>query len=384
MRRACRHFLAFAVVSCLVACSGSASDTDAGSTTGGGAGGGAMGGGTGGGAGGGAGGGTGGGTGGGAMGGGAGGGTSLSGLFSKPHAWNKDVSTFPVSPRSAAIISWLGSNGGWGNGNKLQTDFSLIVLRANASTPRRTITAAPDYCYTNSPDCDPLPMQMPIPANGNTEGSTDYTCDTSANDCHVLVVAEDERKLYELYLATGDASSFSAYGAFVWDLDKQYPDTLRGDQCTSADAAGLPIAALTPTADEAATGTIPHALRFILPNNRMKRQVYVRPATHAGGPSATAADAPPYGVRFRLKADFDETPYNAGERVVLKALKTYGMILSDGGNIALTFSDDRLDTAKWATLGVTPQSFNSIPVSAFEVVDLGPEIALTYDCVRNP
>jgi len=369
----------------LLACSGSSSTTDAGS--GGGAGGGSGGGATGGGSGGGA---TGGGSGGGATGGGSGGGVTgggtgggLAGLFSQPHGWNKDVSALAPSSRSQAIIDALIALGGWGNGNKLQTDFSLIVLRANAATPRRTITAASGYCY-GGPDCDALPMQMPIPANGNTEGSADYTCDTANNDCHVLVVEETERQLYELYQATGNASSFTSYAAFVWDLDKQYPETLRGDQCTSADAAGLPMAALIPTADEVAAGTIPHALRFILPNARMKRQVYVRPATHAGGPSSTNPDAPPYGVRFRLKASFDETPFNASERVVLKALKTYGMILSDGGNIALTFSDDRLSTAKWATLGITPQSFNNIPVSAFEVVDLGAEIPLTYNCVRNP
>ncbi len=116
----------------------------------------------------------------------------------------------------------------------------------------------------------------------------------------------------------------------------------------------------------------------------MKADVYVRPATHAGAPSSNDANAPPYGVRFRLKATFDETPYNAGARVILRALKTYGMILSDGGNIALTFADDRLSTAKWAALGITSQTFNTIGVGEFEVVDLGAEIALTYDCVRAP
>lgn len=327
----------------------------------------------------------GGGSGGGATGGGAGGGgASGGGLFSQPAGWNKDVSALTPSTRSQAIIDALVAMGGWGNGNRLQIDFSFILLEANASTPRRTITEpAGGYCY-GGPDCDTLPLQMPIPLNGNTEGSADYTCDWMNNDCHVLVVERTERKLYELYQATGNASSFTAYGAFVWDLDKQYPDTLRGDQCTSADAAGLPIAALLPTADEVAAGDIPHALRFILPNARMKRQVYVRPATHAGGPSSTNADAPPYGVRFRLKASFDETPFNASERVVLRALKKYGMILSDGGNIALTFSDDRLSTAKWATLGIRPQSFNNIPPGQFDVVDLGAEVPLTYNCARNP
>jgi hypothetical protein len=116
----------------------------------------------------------------------------------------------------------------------------------------------------------------------------------------------------------------------------------------------------------------------------MKKAVYVHPASHAGGPSSTDANAPPYGVRFRLKSTFDETPYNAAEKTILHALKTYGMLLSDGGNIAFTFGDDRLDTAKWSTLNVVPQSFAAITPDDFEVVDLSAEVALTYNCVRNP
>ena len=311
--------------------------------------------------------------------------TVLPGLFEKPHAWNQDVSALPISLRSAAITGALQSLGGWGNGNKLQIDFSIPVMTANGATPRRTITAAPGgYCY-GGPDCDVVPLQMPIPANGNTEGSVDYTCDPANNDCHVLVVETAEKKLYELYNATAVGSTtFTALGAFVWDLTKQYPDVLRGDQCTSADAAGLPMAALIPTADEVAAGDVPHALRFILPNPRMKAGVYVRPATHAGGPSSLNVDAPPYGVRLRLKSSFVETTFSSGAQVILRALKKHGMILSDGGNIALTFADDRLSTAKWATLGIAAQTFNNIPVSQFDVVDLVSEIPLTFNCVRVP
>ncbi len=307
---------------------------------------------------------------------------ALPGLFEKPNPWNKDVSALAPASRSAAIINALANQlGGWGNGNVLQTDRSISILYADASTPRGTINAAPGYYL---PDGDATPLQMPLPLNGNTEGNPGYACDRDNEDCHVLVVERSEKKLYELYNATGTASSMIALGAYVWDLTKQYPPELRGEQCTSADAAGLPMAALIPTADEVAAGEVPHALRFILPNPRMKAGVYVHPATHAGGPSSGNPDAPPYGVRFRLKSSFSETGYSASAKVILQALKKYGMILSDGGNIALTFADDRLSTAKWATLGITNQTFNSIPVTAFDVVDLGAEIPLTYDCVPAP
>lgn len=311
-------------------------------------------------------------------------GSTNTGLFERIHGWNRDVSASAKSPRSDAILAALNAFGGWGNGNKLQTDFSIPLFFADASTPRRTIVQpAGRYCY-GGPDCETLPMQMPVPANANIEGVAGFTCDVANEDCHLLVVERSEKKLYELYNTTASGQSLAALGAFVWDLTKQYGEVLRGEQCTSADAAGLPIAALLPTADEVAAGEVPHALRFILPNARMKAGVYVRPATHAGGPTSTDPNAPPYGVRFRLKASFDETTFTPGARVILRALKRYGMILSDGGNIALTFADDRTTTAKWSQVGITPQTFNAIRVDDFEVVELGPEIPRNADCTRAP
>ena len=244
------------------------------------------------------------------------------------------------------------------------------------------------YCYGGT-DCDAVPLQMPIPANGNAEGSTNYTCDTSCNtngqgDCHILVVETGQQKLYELYNATQNGSVIDALVAVIWDLTKTYPANERGDQCTSADAGGFPIAALLPTADEVAAGAVNHAIRFILPNPYMRKKTYVHPASHAGSPSSPDANAPPYGVRFRLKASFDDSSYNASEKVILAAMKKFGMLLSDGGTIPLTFADDRTTTAKWSDLGVTALSFSAITVDDFEVVDFSTPIAQTDDCVRNP
>lgn len=310
------------------------------------------------------------------------------GLFTASVPWTADVSSAAVSDRSEAIISALNDAGGWGGGNELQTDFSITVFEADESSPRVQVVGIDEYCF-GGPDCDEVPAELPIPEGATIEGSEDLTCDISGEtegqgDCHLLVVDRNERKLYETYQASMEGDELTAGGLFVWELDKEYPETLRGEQCTSADAAGFPIAALTPTADEVATGELAHAIRFILPNDRMKEGVYVSPATHAGGPESTDENAPPYGVRFRLKPDFDDSSYSAGEKTVIAALKKYGMLLSDGGQIPLTFADDRTSTAKWADLEIDAQSFNSIAPDQFDVVELGEEIALTYDCVRNP
>jgi len=313
---------------------------------------------------------------------------SSAGLFNGTEPWTTDVSGAAKSDRSDGIIQALSNAGGWGNNNAFQVDFSIPVFFADSNTPRVQVVGTDEYCF-GGPDCDSVPAQMPVPTNANFEGSTDLTCDISGNtegqgDCHLLVVDRSEKKLYEVYQGTKDGENITAQGFFVWDLAKQYPPTLRGEQCTSADAAGFPIAALTPTADEVASGAVNHAVRFVLPNAKMKEAVYVHPATHAGGPESADPDAPPYGVRFRLRPDFDESSYSDSQKVILKALKTHGMLLSDGGEIALTFADDRTSTAKWANLGIDAQSFSAITVDQFEVVDLGPEVQVTYDCVRNP
>jgi hypothetical protein len=168
------------------------------------------------------------------------------------------------------------------------------------------------------------------------------------------------------------------------DLTRAYPDTLRGDQCTSADAGGFPIAAMLFSADEVASGAINHAIRFILPNARIRSGVYVRPATHAGGPSG-GTSLPPYGVRFRLRADFPLASLpSEGARVIARAMQRYGMILADGGNIALTAQSDRFTTHKWTDVAVDSHSLTAIQVTDMEVVGMGATIPLTYDCVRNP
>lgn len=290
----------------------------------------------------------------------------------------QDVSSAPLDPSSAQIIAHL-ADAGWGSG-AMQIDFSFDVLHADATVQPRAFTPAAGY-YT--PDCDEVPV--PVPAGGATEGSTSYACDTTRNDCHLLIY--QGRRLYELYQANiagglASGSPFTTVCAVVWDLDRDYwqPATpySRGDQCTSADAAGLPIAPLLVTGTELQAGVVPHALRFILPNPRMASAEFVHPATHAGAPSGDAL-YPPYGARFRLKSSFDLSRLpNAAARAVAVALQKYGMILSDGGNIPLT-----MDRSAAAYLG--PRDLALLQVSDFEMVaPPSGRIALTYDCTRTP
>ena len=87
----------------------------------------------------------------------------------------------------------------------------------------------------------------------------------------------------------------------VWHGAHSYTTAGRGEQCTSADAAGFPIAPLLFTADEVAAGHIDHAIRFILPNDRIAPRL--RPAGHARHARPAAARTRRYyGVHLRLRA----------------------------------------------------------------------------------
>ncbi len=297
------------------------------------------------------------------------------GYFPADTPWYRDVTNAPVDSESSVIINWLASNGGWGTG-RMQVDFSFHILTMDSGTPFIPVVRNSDYYI---PDCD-ANTTFPLPAGGAIEGSDNYSC--TGGDCHLLVRDLANKKIYESYVSNVVNGSLHTTCIAVWSY-KSYPETLRGDQCTSTDAAGFPITPLLFTADEIAAGEIKHAIRFILPNARMRARVYVRPASHAGGPSGPA-QAVPYGARLRLKSSFDVNRLNPAARVVARAMKKYGMLLADGGNIALTAASDQYTTAKWDQVGFGPRDLDTLQVTDFEMIEAGPRIPLTYDCVRNP
>ncbi len=149
--------------------------------------------------------------------------------------------------------------------------------------------------------------------------------------------------------------------------------------------------------DPTGGGDLGHAIRFILPNNRMANdpglggsdgKLYVRPASHAGGPSGPVGSVP-YGARLRLRSDFPVAEYPPAARVILNTFARYGIVLADGGTVALTAESDLFTTTSWADLGIGSRVFDQTPgatdvtINDFAVIDTGARIAETYDCVRT-
>lgn len=291
--------------------------------------------------------------------------------------WYRDISDEILHDNSDNIIDWLNDNGGFGLG-RLQIDFSIEVLEADSSAVMHEFTPTEEWF---NPDCDR--DAIPIPPGGAIEGEEGYACDNDG-DCHLIVVDRANQRLYEMWRAHLIGNQFQGGCLAVWDMSRVYGDNGRGRDCTSADAAGLPIAPLLFTAEEVAAGSVDHAIRFILPNERIRHRVYVPPATHSTGATGGMGYAPPYGARFRLRADFplDSLP-SAAARTVARGLQRYGMILADAGNVALTAQSDRFSTVKWDGL-LGSRDLESIQITDFEMIDAQPGRLFTGDCVREP
>lgn len=290
--------------------------------------------------------------------------------------WNQSVRAAPLARDSARIIEYLAKN--HAGRHRFATDMSIVMLVADAKVQRLPFQKN-DAFY--SPDCDFVPV--PVPSGGRIEGESGYACEHDG-DCHLIVHVPSECRLYEMWRADIRGKEFRGGCLAVWETNRDYPETLRGAECTSADAGGLPIAPLLFTASEVRSGRIRHAIRFILPNQHIRRRQYVPPATHATGATRGPEEAPPYGSRLRLRATFSPERLTPGARVVAEALKEYGMILADGGLVTFTAASDWGSSDSWGDVGFGARDLTSLEWEDFEVVDTGPAREWRGECRRNP
>jgi hypothetical protein len=265
--------------------------------------------------------------------------------------WNTPVDQAPVDPNSDALIASIGVTA------NLHPDFGAGYNGGPFGIPYIVVdgsTAPVPVSFDYADESDPGPY--PIPPNPPIEGGP-----SSAGDRHVLVIDRDRWLLFELFSAYPDGQGWQAGSGAVFDLAT---NTQRPAGWTSADAAGLPIFPGLVRYDEVVEqGEIRHAIRFTA---RYTRRAYVAPARHFAS-SDTSGARPPMGMRVRLKAGVDISGYPASARVVLQALKTYGMMLADNGGDWFVsgapdprWNDDDLNTLK------------RIRGSDFEVVTMGP------------
>jgi hypothetical protein len=240
-------------------------------------------------------------------------------LFPADNHWNLRVDHLPKVSNSAAIIWSIGRNTGlhpdFGSGHYEGARIGIPYV----TVPRDQKKVRVRYDeFGDESDKGPFPIPRDAPIEGGRR---------SDGDRHVIVVQKGRCKLIELYHARprrGGRVWVAGSGA-TWDLDS---NELRPKGWTSADAAGLPILPGLARYPEVKGGRIDHALRFTVSETRRR---YIYPARHYASDS-TARNLPAMGQRLRLKKGFDISEFPRQARVVLRALKRYGMIVADNGS----------------------------------------------------
>jgi hypothetical protein len=264
-------------------------------------------------------------------------------------AWNQNISGAPVDPNSAAYIAYINSHGGQmlhpDFGSPRAYGFPYAVVGKHAKRSRVHFTA---YGDESDHGRYRVPPHAPVEGGQQSEG-----------DRHVLVVDRARCRLYELYSAffvRQPRKHWNAGSGVIWNLRS---GKLRPDGFTSADAAGLPIFPGLIRYDEAKRGAINHAIRFTVDSTQ---NAWIHPASHCAGDTGDP-DAPPMGLRLRLKAGYDISGIAGVAHAIAVALKNYGFIVADngsnwffGGTSDHRWPDENLDQLK------------AIPGSAFEVV----------------
>ncbi len=266
-------------------------------------------------------------------------------VFPSTNVWNRRVDGLPVASNSGAMIAAIGL------GAALHPDFSSLawhggkgygipINKVGLSTPRYHVS----FGYADESD----PGPYPIPSNPKIEGGS---------DAHLILWDTQGCDLYEIYAAHNTGGQWYGGSGAIWNLRS---NKLRPNGWTSADAAGLPILPGLVRYDEVARGAIRHALRFTAPNTCAG---HIYPARHDAG-SGSCSVNPPMGLRVRLKASVDISGFGPQARVILLALKRYGMLLADNGS---PWYVTGAPSAGWNDDDL--HHFNQLHGSDFEVVD---------------
>jgi hypothetical protein len=265
-------------------------------------------------------------------------------VFPADNPWNRRVDALPVAHDSDAIVRSIGvddhMHADFGSGLWEGHPIGIPVTVVGRATPRLRVS----FDYADESDR----VAYPIPAGVRIEGGSDR---------HAILVDRDACRLYELFALRRENGRWTAGSGAVWSLKS---NRLRPAGWTSADAAGLPILPGLARYEDVARGRIDHALRFTVSRTR---RAYVWPARHFAS-SDTDASLPPMGLRLRLKRDYPIAGFPRQARIVLQALKEYGMIVADNGSDWYVSGSPH---PKWSNDQL--HTLHRVPGSAFEVVN---------------
>lgn len=270
-------------------------------------------------------------------------------VFPADNYWHADIRDLPVHRRSRAWLSHMSTSvdlhPDFGPAGGSGPDYGIPVTRVDGDHPRVKVR------FTYAAESDR--MRYPLGADTRIEGGRRG----SSGDRHAVIVDRDRCRLYETFATRRFGGRWRAGSGAVWSLGA---NDLRPDGWTSADAAGLPILPGLLRWREVRAGDVDHAIRF---TTDVTSNHHLWPARHHAG-ATSSRNYPPMGARFRLDPTWRPKGFGQAARAVVRAMKTYGLVLADNGS-PWFFQGER--SAGWPDRMIS--ELKTIPASAFVAVD---------------
>jgi hypothetical protein len=270
-------------------------------------------------------------------------------VFPADNVWNTSIRTLPVDSHSAQWMKHIGL------GLDLHPDFgpSFGAQPVPYGIPITVVGGhhrgvKVHFTYASQSDH----VRYPLGADTKIEGGKN-----AGGDRHAIMVNRSTCRVYETFDTRHTSHGWTAGSGATWSLAS---NQLRPKGWTSADAAGLPILPGLLRWSEVKAGHVDHAIRFTAP---VSSTHFLWPARHEAG-SESSTSYPPMGARFRLKAGFPIGHYSRDTQVVLKAMKTYGLILADNGS---PWFFQGASSTHWPTTLL--DELKTIPAKDFRAVD---------------
>ncbi|HTW19281.1 MAG TPA: hypothetical protein VME70_03595 [Mycobacteriales bacterium] len=278
-------------------------------------------------------------------------------VFPANNVWNTPIDKLPVNKHSAQWVKNIG------RGDLLHPDFGpsygaqpvpygIPITVVGKNHPKVHVK----FLYSSESDH----VRYPLGSDTRIEGGKH-----AGGDRHAIVVDKATCVDYETWLTRHTKKGWTAGSGAVWHLDSnklRYKPglDLGPNGLTSADAAGLPILPGLLRPGEVKAGYVDHAIRFTAP---VTSEHFIWPAEHEAGSKKSLA-YPPMGARFRLKASFSLKGFSHDTKVVLRAMKTFGLILADNGS---PWYFQGAASNAWSNTMIA--QLKTIPASAFQAVD---------------
>jgi len=271
-------------------------------------------------------------------------------FFGRHNGLALDIRNAPLHQNSLNFLLFIKTNAG----TTPTSNFGFVqqtygVFRTMADHPRKKLVTCTKYCY--APDTA-VPIPFPTIALGDPSEPSMVNC---SGDCHMTIVDVENWMAYEFFRAkqiTAGSQDWDASIA-IYDLNAEsytyrFPKLWTPFGTTTkyryrgldggANVSGMSFAVWALSAEEVLAGEIQHAIGS---NFWIQANYSVYPATK--GDISSALNAPPIGMKIRLKPTVDIIKLSSGLpdstaiRVILRCFQKYGIVNAQTAESNTTF-----------------------------------------------